>query len=71
MIQEAYDRTSKLLSDRKADVEKVAKRLLEKEILNRDDMVDLLGKRPFTEKATYDEFVKGTKAEEKPEEKAT
>lgn len=35
-------------------------RLLEREVLNRDDMVELLGKRPFAEKSTYEEFVEGT-----------
>jgi len=35
-------------------------RLLEREILNREDMIELLGKRPFKEKSTYEEFVEGT-----------
>lgn len=39
---------------------KVAQRLLEKEILSREDMVELLGKRPFAEKHTYEEMVSGT-----------
>ncbi len=39
---------------------KVAERLLKKEILDRDDMIELLGKRPFAEKHTYEEFVEGT-----------
>lgn len=34
--------------------------MLEKEILNREDMIELLGKRPFKEKSTYEEFVEGT-----------
>lgn len=38
----------------------MAKRLLEKEVLDRDDMIELLGKRPFKEKSTYEEFVEGT-----------
>lgn len=38
----------------------VALRLLEKEVLDKSDMVELLGKRPFAEKATYEEFVEGT-----------
>ena len=38
----------------------VAKRLLEKEILSREDMIELLGPRPFKEKSTYEEFVEGT-----------
>lgn len=38
----------------------MAQRLLAKEILNREDMIELLGKRPFPEKSTYEEFVEGT-----------
>lgn len=38
----------------------VALRLLEKEVLDKNDMVELLGKRPFAEKSTYEEFVEGT-----------
>lgn len=41
----------------------VAKRLLEKEVLNREDMIELLGPRPFKEKSTYEEFVAGTGSE--------
>lgn len=38
----------------------VGKRLLEKEVLDKMDMVELLGPRPFEEKSTYEEFVEGT-----------
>lgn len=38
----------------------VALRLLEKEVLDKSDMVELLGKRPFAEKSTYEDFVEGT-----------
>ncbi|KAJ3854077.1 ATP-dependent metallopeptidase Hfl [Lentinula lateritia] len=47
MITGMYDRTRSLLSEHKEDVEKVAKLLLEKEVLTREDMINLLGKRPF------------------------
>ena len=33
---------------------------MEKEVLNREDMIELLGRRPFKEKSTYEEFVEGT-----------
>lgn len=49
-----------MLEKHKSDVEKVAERLLKNEILSRDDMIELLGKRPFPEKSTYEEFVEGT-----------
>ncbi|KAM9845143.1 mitochondrial inner membrane m-AAA protease component AFG3L2 isoform 2-T2 [Aulostomus maculatus] len=64
LISEAYQRTHSLLSDKKAEVEKVALRLLEKEVLDKNDMVELLGKRPFAEKSTYEEIVEGTGGEE-------
>ena len=38
----------------------VAERLLEQEVLQREDMIELLGERPFPEKSTYEEFVRGT-----------
>lgn len=37
----------------------VAKRLLEKELLDKADMLELLGPRPFQEKSSYEEFVEG------------
>ena len=60
VIDGAYNRTMKLLTDNRVNIELVAKRLLEREIISRDDMIELLGKRPFKEKTTYEEFVEGT-----------
>jgi len=64
LISNAMDRTMQLLTEKKDLVEKVAQRLLEKEVLNREDMIELLGARPFKEKSTYEEFVEGTGSEE-------
>jgi AFG3 family protein len=60
IVNDAYERTLNLLSEKRDCIEKVAKRLLEKEVLSRQDMIELLGKRPFPEKHTYEEFVEGT-----------
>ena len=38
----------------------MGRRLLEKEVLERADMVELLGPRPFAEKITYEELMEGT-----------
>lgn len=38
----------------------VGRRLLGKEVLERADMVELLGPRPFAEKTAYEELVEGT-----------
>uniref|UniRef100_A0A672GPX8 AFG3-like protein 1 n=1 Tax=Salarias fasciatus TaxID=181472 RepID=A0A672GPX8_SALFA len=59
LIDAAFQRTVQLVNDKKEMVEKVAKRLLEKEILHRVDMVELLGPRPFQEKSSYEELVEG------------
>jgi len=64
LIDTAYKSTQILLEKHKHDVEKVAQLLLEKEVLNRQDMIDLLGPRPFNEKSTYEDFVAGTGGEE-------
>lgn len=60
IVQNAYERTMKLIGEKKEQVEKVALRLLEKEHLEREDMVELLGERPFKEQSTYEDFVAGT-----------
>merc|ERR1719370_267338 len=60
MIKAAMDRTLQLIRDHKEDVTRVAELLLKKEVLGRDDMIELLGPRPFAEKHTYEQFVEGT-----------
>jgi cell division protease FtsH len=50
LIDEAYDKTKKLLTEKRADVEKLANALLEKEVLFQSDVEALIGKRPFEEK---------------------
>lgn len=60
LIEGAHKHTTELLTNHKDDVQKVAERLLKHEIISRDDMIELLGKRPFPEKSTYEEFVEGT-----------
>ncbi|KAI6178751.1 AFG3-like protein 2 [Aphelenchoides besseyi] len=60
MVRNALKHTQQLLESKRESIDKVAKRLLEKEILAREDMIELLGKRPFPEKHTYEEFVEGT-----------
>jgi cell division protease FtsH len=64
-IDKAYQRTKQLLTDKRDGLEKLAEKLLEKEILFQSDLEEILGKRPFDNRTTYDEFVNGT-AEAKP-----
>lgn len=60
LIGEVYDRTMQLLVDKRDGLEKLATKLLEKEILFQADLEEILGKRPFDNRTTYDEFVNGT-----------
>ncbi|XP_012150885.1 AFG3 like matrix AAA peptidase subunit 2 [Megachile rotundata] len=60
LIERAHTRTRELLTEQKENVTKVAERLLKQEILSREDMIELLGPRPFPEKSTYEQFVEGT-----------
>ncbi|KAG0666531.1 Mitochondrial inner membrane m-AAA protease component [Monosporozyma unispora] len=50
IVNECYERCKKLLQEKAADVEKVAQLLLSKEVLTREDMIAMLGKRPFPER---------------------
>ncbi|XP_076040316.1 AFG3 like matrix AAA peptidase subunit 2 [Oratosquilla oratoria] len=60
LIDQAYETTLDLLKNKKEDIQKVAEHLLDREILSRDDMIELIGPRPFKEKSSYEEFVEGT-----------
>ncbi|XP_054892536.1 AFG3-like protein 1 isoform X2 [Poeciliopsis prolifica] len=64
LVDAAFQRTHRLVVDKKEMVEKVAKRLLEKEIVDRTDMVELLGPRPFQENGSYEELCEASKCEE-------
>lgn len=50
LIDKCYESTKKLLVERKAEVEKIAEALLDKEVLFQSDVEALIGKRPFGEK---------------------
>lgn len=54
IIDDAYTRTIQLLTDKKEEVEKLAKALLDKEVLHQSDVEALIGKRPFEEKKILD-----------------
>ena len=60
LIESAYKRTKDLLSEKKNELEIVAKELLEKEIIFQSDLERLIGKRPFKRQTSYEEFTNGT-----------
>ena len=54
LINKAYIRTKELLTQKKGDVELLAKELLKKEVLFKSDVETLIGKRPYEEKKVID-----------------
>ncbi|SHF66968.1 ATP-dependent zinc metalloprotease FtsH [Flavisolibacter ginsengisoli] len=65
LIDVAYLRTKALLTEKKAEVEKLAEALLEKEVLFQSDVETLIGPRPYEDKHLLD--VDDEEAEKHPE----
>eukprot|EP01117_Protostelium_nocturnum_P013042 TRINITY_DN4837_c0_g1_i1.p1 TRINITY_DN4837_c0_g1~~TRINITY_DN4837_c0_g1_i1.p1 ORF type:complete len:811 (+),score=243.44 TRINITY_DN4837_c0_g1_i1:139-2571(+) len=72
LVKEAFDYTTNLLGDQKENLEKVAQLLLQREVINREDLVELLGPRPWGDTAvTYEQLTyqqQGKKVEEQKKE---
>ncbi|KAL6614182.1 hypothetical protein ACP70R_036452 [Stipagrostis hirtigluma subsp. patula] len=65
-VAKAYEKTVGLIQTHKEQVAQIAELLLEKEVLHQDDLVRVLGKRPFksAEPTNYDRFKQGFQDEE-------
>ena len=61
LIEGQYDRAIKLINDHKDKLTTLAERLLEKEVLFKDDLLDILGKRPFDNEESEEKEKKETK----------
>ena len=68
LIDEAYDHTKKLLKERSNELEVVAQKLLEKEIIFQADLEELIGKRPFAHQTTYEQFTQNKNINDEREE---
>lgn len=64
LILFAYEKTKVLLSEKRNELEILAKELLEKEILFQSDLEKLIGKRPFGKETTYEAYTKKELKEE-------
>lgn len=59
-IDEAYVACKELLTEKLEFVDKVAEELFEKEVLTREDMIRIVGPRPFPERNdAFDKYIKG------------
>nr|CAB3474786.1 unnamed protein product [Digitaria exilis] len=65
-VAKAYEKTVDLIRTHKEQVAQIAELLLEKEVLHQDDLVRVLGERPFksAEPTDYDRFKQGFQVEE-------
>ncbi|CAO2182375.1 unnamed protein product [Urochloa humidicola] len=65
-VAKAYEKTVDLIKTHKEQVAQIAELLLEKEVLHQDDLVRVLGERPFksAEPTNYDRFKQGFQVEE-------
>jgi AFG3 family protein len=66
LIGDVYQSTKRLLIEKRDGLEKLANKLIEKEILFQSDLEEILGKRPFDNRTTYDEFVNGPESNQDP-----
>ena len=58
IIESQYERACKILHDNKAKLTALAERLLEKEVIFKDDLVELLGDRTFKKEEKADDTAK-------------
>jgi AFG3 family protein len=56
IVDEAYVKCKQLLTEKKREVGLVAEELLTKEVLNREDMIRILGERPFDENKEFAKY---------------
>lgn len=61
IVSEAHERCKRLLTEKSKEVELVAEELLKKEVIGREDMIRLLGARPFPERNdAFDKYLSKT-----------
>ncbi|KZF24169.1 AFG3 family protein [Xylona heveae TC161] len=63
IVDEAYKQCRDLLTEKKHEVGLVAEELLRKEVLSRDDLVRILGKRPFEDNKEFSKYFSGEQPE--------
>jgi AFG3 family protein len=57
MINESYARVKELLVSKKKEVAILAEELLKKELLFQSDLEGLIGKRPYDQKTTFEDYM--------------
>ena len=60
IVDEAYNQCRNLLTEKKKEVGLVAEELLKKEVLVREDLIRILGKRPFDDHNEFEKYFDGS-----------
>lgn len=53
IIEMAYERAKEILSENRDKLERLARTLLEREVIFKEDLIEIIGKRPFETEETY------------------
>ncbi|EEF31401.1 Mitochondrial respiratory chain complexes assembly protein AFG3, putative [Ricinus communis] len=72
-VGKAYQRTLQLVEEHKEHIAEIAELLLEKEVLHQEDLIRVLGERPFksSEPTNYDRFKEGFQEDDKESKETT
>ena len=65
LIEKQYQRACELLKENQEKLTALAERLLEKEVIFKDDLVEILGERPFESPEDLEEKAESEKKEDK------
>ena len=60
IVDAAYKQCRDLLTEKRKEVKLVAEELLQKEVLGREDLIRILGKRPFEENREFSKYFDGS-----------
>ncbi|KAI2623425.1 ATP-dependent metallopeptidase Hfl [Xylaria nigripes] len=71
IVDQAYKQCKDLLLEKKKEVGIIAEELLKKEVLVRDDMIRLLGPRPFDDRDEFTKYFGGEESKTRPAEEPT
>lgn len=65
-VAKAYEKTVQVIEEHKEQVAQIAELLLEKEVLHQEDLIKVLGERPFkyAELSNYEKFKQGFQEED-------
>ena len=66
IVDAAYKQCKDLLTEKKSEVQAIAEELLKKEMLVRDDLVRILGPRPFSDPGEFSKYFSGEGAKSAP-----